>query len=411
MFQDGEELNDARVVEIENMLAAGLSNSGRGLEDGENLGNALDLVGVYMKNYMLDKADTVLARCSRYVFERGGVWVVKWLNHTSTVRMKQGRHAEALEMLHELEMYSPYSAEEAPEFFETLYRNFGWALKSLGRLDEAAVYFERMAEAAKVHKGKLDWFDCWDIGKLLTTLAYRDSDMPGFYRGRAMIEDALKMHIEAEPEDRVMRAKVHDSLAECFLIVQEFSSAEEHYNAAYRHLLETVGPNSPLFGKQARHSGNLRIAEGRHSEALVFLGQALSVEAGKDAAKVTELLELVDLIVNTQQKCGTQAEEGLLPSNHEPLKELQRNIKSRALDSEKGYGVLCHKMSLMYLHEAKGDYKALRRAVRLAKESVRLLRMHRDDKDVADWLRMADLHLRMILSVRQKEAEARGGGR
>merc|ERR1719387_478832 len=140
--------------------------------------------------------------------------MIKWLNHISTVRMKRGRSLEALEMLYELELYSPYSAEEAPEFFETLYRNLGWALKALGRIDDAVVYFERMARASKAHKGQLDWFDCWDIGKLAATCAYRDKDMPKFYKGRAMIEDALRMHAESEPEDLVMRAKVLDSLAE-----------------------------------------------------------------------------------------------------------------------------------------------------------------------------------------------------
>ena len=36
---------------------------------------------------------------------------------------------------------------QAPEFFETLYRNLAWALKALGRVDEAMVYFDRMAQS------------------------------------------------------------------------------------------------------------------------------------------------------------------------------------------------------------------------------------------------------------------------
>merc|ERR1719277_1938902 len=120
--------------------------------------------------------------------------MVKWLNHISTVRMKRGRSLEALEMLYELELYSPYSAEEAPEFFETLYRNLAWALKAQGRIDEALVYFERMAQSSSTHKGGLDWFDFWDIGKLAAARAFRDGNMPAFYRGRAMVEESLKMH-------------------------------------------------------------------------------------------------------------------------------------------------------------------------------------------------------------------------
>lgn len=399
MFQDGENFNEARVAEIEKALAEGLGATGAGLEDGRNLGAALDLVGVYMKNYKLDRADTVLARCGPHVSARGGVWMVKWLNHISTVRMKRGRSIEALEMLHDLELYSPYNAEEAPEFFETLYRNMGWALKALGRLDEAVVYFQKMVQTAKAYKGNLDWFDCWDIGKLVASRSFRDGDMPSFYSGRAMIEDALRMHAEAEPEDLVMRAKVHDSLAECFLVVQEFPKAEEHYTAAYNLLESTVGRNSPLFGKQARHSANLRIAEERHAEALPFLSEALAVEASKDSTKVLELMELVDLIVNTQQRCGGVEVVAAAPSNHTSLKALVKSCKARGLDNSAEYGILCHKMSLMYLHEYKNDAPTLRRAVRLAKASVRVLRDH---PEVADWLRMAELHLRMLASAAQR---------
>merc|ERR1712113_629030 len=99
------------------------------------------------------------------------------------------------------------------------------------------------------------------------------------------------MHIDAEPDDLVMRAKVHDSLAECFLVVNEYERAEEHYSAAYELLLQTVGRNSPLFGKQARHSANLHIAQGQDMEALQFLGEALAVEARKDSVSVFEVME------------------------------------------------------------------------------------------------------------------------
>ena len=79
MFQEGSEMNEEKVAEIEATMASRLHSSG--LRNGQNLGNALDLVGVYMKNYKLDKADAVLSRCGPYVSERGGVWMIKWLNH------------------------------------------------------------------------------------------------------------------------------------------------------------------------------------------------------------------------------------------------------------------------------------------------------------------------------------------
>lgn len=81
MFQEGEDMNEEKVAEIEAIMASNLGRSGGGLHNGQNLGNALDLVGVYMKNYKLDKADAVLSRCGPFVAQRGGVWMIKWLNH------------------------------------------------------------------------------------------------------------------------------------------------------------------------------------------------------------------------------------------------------------------------------------------------------------------------------------------
>eukprot|EP00438_Fugacium_kawagutii_P032877 Skav216136 [mRNA] locus=scaffold1946:368911:369213:+ [translate_table: standard] len=68
-------------------MASDLGRSGGGLHNGKNLGNALDLVGVYMKNYKLDKADAVLSRCGPFVSQRGGVWMIKWLNHVPALEI------------------------------------------------------------------------------------------------------------------------------------------------------------------------------------------------------------------------------------------------------------------------------------------------------------------------------------
>eukprot|EP00971_Amphidinium_carterae_P104211 2063884-Amphidinium_carterae.1 len=64
-----------------------------------------------------------------------------------------------------------------------------------------------MAKVAQAHKGQLDWFDCWDIGKHMATTGYRDGNMPRFYQGRTLVETALAEHAKAEAEDLVMRAK------------------------------------------------------------------------------------------------------------------------------------------------------------------------------------------------------------
>merc|ERR1719329_907876 len=222
--------------------------------------------------------------------------------------------------------------------------------------------------------------------------------MEAFDRGRALVEESLRMHAEAEPEDEVMRAKVEDSLAECYLAVKDYDNAKLHYDTAYDLLDRTVGRNSPLFGKQARHSANLEIDRGRHADALPYLGEALLVETTKDAVKVHEVTEIVDLIVNTQQKCGIEAMEGVA-SNHRALKALRKNLRARSLDTSHHYGVLCHKMSLIYMHEHHQDPRSLKRAMKLAKKSVELLRANQGQPGVGDWLQMGEMHLNMLASV------------
>ena len=75
----------------------------RVLGDSRNLGTALDLVGCYLKNYEIDKAERLCRRIEPLVRERGGLWLFKLLNVYSVVRMKQGRHLEALAMYDEFE--------------------------------------------------------------------------------------------------------------------------------------------------------------------------------------------------------------------------------------------------------------------------------------------------------------------
>merc|ERR1719410_883470 len=100
--------------------------------------------------------------------------------------MKQRRNAEALEMMYEIESLASFPLEEpgASEFYETLYRNMSSCLRSMGREDEAAVYFMKMAEAAKIHKKELDWMDLWDLGVLMANRAFHAERWLEFYKAR-----------------------------------------------------------------------------------------------------------------------------------------------------------------------------------------------------------------------------------
>ena len=49
--------------------------------------------------------------------QRGGLWLIKALNHYSTVRMKQSRYQDALEMLLEMESLVPYDPDTSTDIY------------------------------------------------------------------------------------------------------------------------------------------------------------------------------------------------------------------------------------------------------------------------------------------------------
>eukprot|EP00913_Durusdinium_trenchii_P027900 g26160.t1 len=53
------------------------------LNEPRNLGVALDLIGVYLKNYEIDKCDYVLERIVPLARKRGGTWLIKALIKTT----------------------------------------------------------------------------------------------------------------------------------------------------------------------------------------------------------------------------------------------------------------------------------------------------------------------------------------
>ncbi|CAK0827794.1 unnamed protein product, partial [Prorocentrum cordatum] len=305
-FEEGEAGNDKVIEGFELELVTMLRESKKGLRDGVVLGNAIDLAGAYKKNYKLDKSEAVLLRCTRHAESRSGAWMVKYLNHISQVRMKQRRNAEALEMMYEIESLASFPLEEpgASEFYETLYRNMSSCLRSMGREDEAAVYFMKMAEAARYHKASLDWMDLWDLGVLIANRAYQSGRWAEFHKSREIIAEALRMQKIAEPHELILRAKVLSNLGQTFLATDELEECEEHYSEAYALFDATVGKRSPLFGMQAWACGNLRCAQGRHREALPLLGEALYVEVVGDGLSVSEMAKLHDQILHSLHECG-----------------------------------------------------------------------------------------------------------
>ncbi|CAK9036077.1 unnamed protein product [Durusdinium trenchii] len=337
-FEEGEAGNDRILEQFERELVSILQRSSRGLADAEVLGNAIDLAGAYKKNYKLEKAEAVLIRCTRHAEERSGAWLVKYLNHMSQVRMKQSRDVEAMEMMYEMESLATFSLHEpgASEFYETLYRNMSSSLRRMGREDDAAVYFLKMAEASRYHKKQLDWMDLWDLGILIANRAYQASRWEEFYKSREIIAEALLQLEAVEPHELILRAKVLSNLGQCYLATEEFSEAEKHYMEAYSLFSRTVGKRSPLFGMQAWACGNLRCAQQRFVEAIGFLGEALYVEVVKDGLSVSEMMKLVDQVLHSLDHV-VRPDANLDSANLEPLRRaLNELIEESVLHSRSG---------------------------------------------------------------------------
>lgn len=293
--------------------------------------------------------------------------MVKYLNHISQVRMKQSRDVEALEMMYEMESLASFPLHEpgASEFYETLYRNMSSGFRRMGREDEAAIYFTKMAEAATYHKKKLDWMDLWNLGTLIVNRAYHTGSWPEFYKARDIIAEALQEQRAVEPNELILRAKVLSNLGQCYLATSEYAEADVYYSEAYELFDQTVGKRSPLFGMQAWACGNLRFAEGRHEEALPLLGEALYVEVVKDGLSVSEMMKLVDQMMHSLNELRTRVSDCSQQANLEPIRralnELIEDSRWDELEDSLDFAVLSHKMALLYVvaaWESAGDRQA-----------------------------------------------------
>eukprot|EP00929_Paragymnodinium_shiwhaense_P117462 TRINITY_DN8806_c0_g1_i4.p1 TRINITY_DN8806_c0_g1~~TRINITY_DN8806_c0_g1_i4.p1 ORF type:complete len:555 (+),score=158.71 TRINITY_DN8806_c0_g1_i4:90-1754(+) len=219
------------------------------LHDPEVLGSCLDIVGAYLKNYEIDKAAAVMETIMPVCQERGGFWYAKALNHIATVRMKQSRPNEALQAMRELERHVDMNEDEkvqAWEFWETVYRNFGWVYSSLSREEDAIGYIEKAIEVKKAVGRPESWFDIWDLGRMKACQALRGSSSPDIESAGALVTRALWLQKEAEPKDFVMRAKIWHSVGECSFALGHVE--ELRVNGKRQHL---DYPNAPATSSQA----------------------------------------------------------------------------------------------------------------------------------------------------------------
>lgn len=338
--------------------------------------------------------------------------MVKYLNHISQVRMKQRRNAEAMEMMYEIESLASFPLEEpgASEFYETLYRNMSSCLRSMGREDEAAVYFMKMAEAARYHKASLDWMDLWDLGVLIANRAYQSGRWDEFQKSREIIAEALRMQKIAEPHELILRAKVLSNLGQTFLATDELEECEEYYSEAYDLFDVTVGKRSPLFGMQAWACGNLRCAQGRYREALPLLGEALYVEVVGDGLSVSEMAKLHDQILMSLHECGGEFSDSDTEPIRRSLATLAEDPRWDELEDTVELAVLAHKAALLYAAARWRGLEAHGVAGRFSERAVGVLQRRAGSQEARHWLAQADAVHRALFAPGDGDAAGRGGG-
>eukprot|EP00421_Protoceratium_reticulatum_P049525 CAMPEP_0168439304 /NCGR_PEP_ID=MMETSP0228-20121227/42398_1 /TAXON_ID=133427 /ORGANISM="Protoceratium reticulatum, Strain CCCM 535 (=CCMP 1889)" /LENGTH=527 /DNA_ID=CAMNT_0008453579 /DNA_START=30 /DNA_END=1610 /DNA_ORIENTATION=+ len=278
------------------------------LRDPEVLGSALDIVGAYLKNYEVDKAAAVMETVLPFCREKGGMWLLKTLNHLATVRMKQARPSDALACLEEIESLvrprlTREEMDEAWEFWETTYRNFGWIMSSLGRTEEAIEYIEKAIEVKERVGRSASWFDLWDLGRMKATIALKGNEPAKIEDAQGLVARGLVLHQECEPDDLVMRAKIWSNLGECSFALghladkagnvgestgaddnapSESPEARKHYHRALTGFIEshklfsqTEGRMNPLTGGSAEAAAWAFLKVGEDANAKPYLLNAL----------------------------------------------------------------------------------------------------------------------------------------
>eukprot|EP00930_Biecheleria_cincta_P095834 TRINITY_DN87735_c0_g1_i1.p1 TRINITY_DN87735_c0_g1~~TRINITY_DN87735_c0_g1_i1.p1 ORF type:complete len:547 (+),score=128.65 TRINITY_DN87735_c0_g1_i1:105-1745(+) len=338
------------------------------LRDPEVLGSALDMVGAYLKNYAVDKAAAVIETVLPFCLERGCLWKAKALSHLATVRMKQARAGEALETLRQLEAL----AKELPDveandehwaFWETLYRNLGWAYSALNHDGEAMACIQKAIDVKEKVGKPASWFDLWDLGRMKAAQALKADEADLITSSQAVVTKALWLHRDAEPRDLVMRAKIWHSVGECSFALGFLadgrrrgdsvnspavsSKACAHYKKALKCFKEshslfrkTEGRHNALTGLEAQGVAWTFMKLGQPEESKPYLLDALETLAGQqsgwgdgesEAPALLQAMQIADCILEAHRR--TDDRDGL-PKYFDAMEKLCANASSRVRVSE-----------------------------------------------------------------------------
>ncbi|CAE7400436.1 unnamed protein product [Symbiodinium pilosum] len=277
--------------------------------------------------------------------------------------MKQSRYQEALDMYKEYETLIKFSPDEAWELYDTVYRNFGWIYTSLHEYDKALDYFERCVNIKKKHKVQAHWFDQWDLGKTHARLSLQRGAPEKLELAGKLIEEALAMHREVEPDDVIMRCKMLNSAGECWSVRGDFcadkKAAEGFWDQAialheesYELYLKVLGPKKPLTGWAMEDLAGAYQRRGHLDKAKQLLVSALRVECSKDIIKLSSMARLLDSVLEVHQ--ATMDAAGLADCQ-DAINEGLENLQKRRIDLSEAasYAALLQKIANFLLeHDA-----------------------------------------------------------
>eukprot|EP00928_Gymnodinium_smaydae_P044688 TRINITY_DN2980_c0_g1_i1.p1 TRINITY_DN2980_c0_g1~~TRINITY_DN2980_c0_g1_i1.p1 ORF type:complete len:610 (+),score=177.43 TRINITY_DN2980_c0_g1_i1:110-1939(+) len=350
-FLDGLEENTRIVQECEAEFARRMAASDEGFRAPELLAAGLDLAVVYLKNYALDKADSLYAAMEAHCMARGLPWDVKFMQDLATLRCKQNRQAEAAPLLEEV-------AKRTPPHEATL-RNLGTVYNMLREHDKARVYFE--AAAALVGgQGKEDH---WNLGIVHMHKGEYDEAAP-------LLEMALAGFMRDEPDDDVTLAKLRDSLGMCYDDMGRPADAVPHLEEARLLYERSIGTESPLYGTACERLARALVHSGRKAEGLDRAVEAFRVQAMQDSVHPTPLFELLglileDIVMGSEASSSSSSDDGFegdvgdaspaaafwsqwnagLARLEEPIAAAVRNMHFRVLDQDANAGVLFERMA------------------------------------------------------------------
>mmetsp|Transcript_29931 Transcript_29931/g.94350 ORF Transcript_29931/g.94350 Transcript_29931/m.94350 type:complete len:930 (+) Transcript_29931:296-3085(+) len=354
-----------------------------------NLGVALDLVGVYLKNYEIDKADLVITRVVPLCRQRGGTWLVKGLDKLSAVRMKQFRAYDSLVALKEIEQIVPFSPQEGWEFHDILYRNLAWCYSALDEPERCLEYTRKSVEVKRESGVPASWFDIWDLGKGHARLGQKTDQRDEMCVAYDLCCKAAEIHRTAEPSDRIMLAKILSNVGEIAMGIgdthhlegddessrQWYLKAEPSLREAYELQATALGPLKPLTGWAAGTVAHCMVRLNRWQEARDYLSQAFKVECTKDSTTPGSVIELLDRVLSAHQQLGDLRGMGRFADD---IQQCIAGLRSRGWESRERdvFALLLHKAATAFLVGDDGTGSMIRRALTALREAETNLKIY-----------------------------------